>query len=90
MRTTLQGAVAYYTENSPRGEYVLIVEGGEEAGAPTTPTQVAPEAALSPEERVTYYCEAQGISRMAAMKLVAKEMGISKSELYRMLLPETE
>ncbi len=90
MRTTLHGAVAYYTENSPRGEYVLIVEGGEEAGAPAASAQAVPESDLSPEERVAYYCEAQGISRMTAMKLVAKEMGISKSELYRMLLPETE
>ena len=29
-RTTLGGAVTYYNENNPRGEYVLVVEGAPE------------------------------------------------------------
>ena len=88
VRTTLAGALALYAEKNPRGEYVLIVEGGDEAGICITETQQSATANMSPEERVAYYCEAQQLSRMAALKLVAKEMGISKSELYRMLLPE--
>lgn len=32
MRTTLSGAVAYYRENDPRGEYVLVLAGRPSAG----------------------------------------------------------
>ncbi|MBQ8350964.1 MAG: 16S rRNA (cytidine(1402)-2'-O)-methyltransferase [Clostridia bacterium] len=90
LRTTLEGAVALYHEKKPRGEYVLIVEGGEEAGAALPAMEQDPTADMTPEERVDYYCRTQGVARMAAMKLVAKDMGISKSELYRMLLPGDE
>lgn len=87
LRTTLSGALAIYEEKAPRGEYVLVLEGGEEAGnAPAAATPAG--EGLSPEARVDLYCETQGISRMASIKLVAKEMGIPKSELYRMLLPD--
>ena len=31
MRTTLGEAVARYTENAPRGEFVVVVEGAQQA-----------------------------------------------------------
>ena len=84
-RTTLQDAVAFYRENQPRGEYVLILEGGESAGITVFPITPSPTEYLSPEEKVEYYCREKGLSRMEATKMAAKEMGISKSELYRLL-----
>ena len=89
-RTTLAEAVAYYEENSPRGEYVLVLEGGESAGIPTPAEQPADTPARTPAEQVAYYCETRGITRMESMKLVARELGISKSELYARLLKEEE
>lgn len=84
-RTTLQEAVEFYKKNQPRGEYVLIVEGGEAVGLPFSPVPPSPTKDLSPEEKVEYFCREKGLSRMDATKMAAKEMGISKSELYRLL-----
>ncbi len=80
-RTTLKNAVAYYSANEPRGEYVLVVEGF--CGA-----QISEEAesliSLTPEDHVAEY-EKQGLSRMDAIKKAAKDRGMSKSELYKIL-----
>ena len=84
LRTTLGGAVAYYTQNEPRGEYVLVIEGGAEVEEPS-PT--AALAALSPAEHVAYY-EKQGLKRMDAIKQAAKDRGVPKNELYRILCEE--
>ena len=84
-RTKLQDAVEFYKKNQPRGEYVLIVEGSEAVGLPFSPVPPSPTKDLSPEEKVEYFCREKGLSRMDATKMAAKEMGISKSELYRLL-----
>ena len=84
LRTTIAGALTHYTENEPRGEYVLIVAGGStpsEAAAPS------PLLSISPEEHVAYY-EKQGHTRMEAIKKAAKERGMPKNELYRILHQE--
>lgn len=80
-RTTLGEAIAFYSANEPRGEYVLIVDGyhGE-----IVDDQVASLISLSPEEHVAYY-ENEGLSRMDATKRAAKDRGMSKSELYKIL-----
>lgn len=80
-RTTLGGAVDHYAQNDPRGEYVLIIEGTDK-----TPVdeETSARASLSPEEHVAYY-ESTGLSRMDAIKAAAKERGVPKNELYRLL-----
>ena len=80
-RTTLGEAVAFYAVNEPRGEYVLIVEGfsGE-----VIDEGVQQMLSLSPEEHVAKY-EAEGMARMDAIKRAAKDRGMSKSELYKIL-----
>lgn len=79
MRTTLAQAVAYYTQHEPRGEYVLVIEGG-------TAVAVSPEIiSVSAEERVAYYIES-GMSKKDAIKTAAKECGISRNELYDKML----
>ncbi len=81
MRTTLGKAVEYYEANEPRGEYVLVVEGfsGE-----LIDDSVVPLLSLSAEEHVASY-EATGMARMDAIKRAAKDRGMSKSELYKIL-----
>ncbi len=83
MPITLEGALAYYEENEPRGEYVLVIQGKsleekkEEA--------VLAWKEISIEEHMQYY-EGQGIERKEAMKRVAKDRNIGKRDVYRMLL----
>ena len=81
--TTLSEAIAYYEENEPRGEYVLVLDG-------KSMEALAEEArqsfeAMSLEEHMTFY-EEQGIPRKDAMKLVAKDRGVSKRDIYNALL----
>lgn len=84
LRTTLARAIAFYEEHTPRGEYVLILEGEESMGLAPADHSPSPTESMSPAERVTHY-EGEGLSRMDAIKRAAKEMGIPKSELYSLL-----
>ena len=77
-RTTLACAIALYEVKEPRGEYVLILEGADEAGVSVTVTD---ESAIPPEERVKKYVS-EGLGKMDAIKKVAKELGVPKSEIY--------
>ena len=83
IRTTLGEAVRYYEGNEPRGEYALIVEGADEAGVSVTSSE-NPLLSLSPEEHIAHY-EAEGLSRMDATKKAAKDRGMTKSELYKLV-----
>lgn len=80
-RTNLGDALSYYESNEPRGEYVLVVEGfsGE-----IVSEEIKENNSLSPEEHVKKY-EAEGMSRMDAIKRAAKDRGMTKSELYKIL-----
>ena len=80
-RTTLGEAVAFYSTNEPRGEFVLVVEGfsGESISDETSAL-----LSLPPEEHVAKY-ERDGLARMDAIKKAAKDRGMSKSELYKIL-----
>ena len=79
IRTTLGDAVAYYGEREPRGEYVLVIEGGSKICADEA------VAAVSAVERVAYYME-NGMSKKDAIRTAAKECGVSKNDLYDQLL----
>ena len=73
-RTTLGEAMAWYAENPPRGEFVLVVEGAAE-GAKVQPTL---EEGLA---RVAQLRE-EGLSLKDAARQAAKETGLPKNELY--------
>ena len=79
-RTTLEGAVNVYKEREPRGEYVLVVEGGS-----GNETEENPLRSLSPEEHVAHY-EKLGMKRMDAIKAAAKDRGMSKSDFYKLVI----
>ena len=80
IRTTLGESVKYYEEREPRGEYVLVVEGSDGKVA-----EESPLLSLSPEDHVAHY-EKSGMKRMDAIKAAAKDRGMSKSDLYKMLV----
>ena len=73
-RTTLGEAAAWYEENPPRGEFVLVVEGAAEC-CRETPTL---EQGL---ERIAQL-RAGGMSLKDAARQAAKETGLPKNELY--------
>ncbi len=75
LRMTLSEAVAYYAEREPRGEYVLVIEGGNASSVGNEAT------AMSVEDAVAYYL-GQGMSRNEAIKAAAKATGLSRSEVY--------
>lgn len=81
--TTISECLNYYKDNEPRGEYVLVVDG-------KTFEEIRKEEqqsweSMSIEEHMAVY-ENQGIDRKEAMKLVAKDRGISKRDVYQALL----
>ena len=80
IRTTLGEAVRYYEEREPRGEYVLVLDGADGSAV-----QESPLLSFSPEEHVAHY-EKTGMKRMDAIKAAAKDRGMSKSELYKILV----
>ena len=75
MRTTLLGACEYYKENSPRGEYVLVIEGGECKAAASFWEN------MSISEHVDHYIES-GLSKNDAIKAAAKDRGVPKNAVY--------
>lgn len=81
--TTLKEAVSYYTEKEPKGECVLVIEGRSRAQMKAEEQARWEEMELP--EHMAYY-EDQGISHKEAMKLVAKDRGIGKRDVYKMLL----
>lgn len=74
MRTTLGEALRYYQENSPRGEYVLIVGGA----APQVEEAPSMEVCL---QRVAALRES-GMSLKDAVKTVSKDTGVARNVLY--------
>ena len=82
MPTTLKQAISYYETNEPRGEYVLVIEG--KSRKEIREEEIASWEHKSIEEHMAYY-EDQGIEHKEAMKLVAKDRGVGKREIYSML-----
>ena len=80
VKTTLGEAIAFYRENDPRGEYVLVVAGAAPAAVqdapPTREDVVAPARAL----------QAGGLPPAAAAKQAAAGTPYPKGEIYKALV----
>ena len=83
MPTTLEQAIAYYTEKDPRGEYVLVIEG--HSLEKQAQEKQADWQEMSIADHMKYY-EETGISHKDAMKKVAVDRGVGKREIYQALL----
>ncbi|MBP3370408.1 MAG: 16S rRNA (cytidine(1402)-2'-O)-methyltransferase [Clostridia bacterium] len=82
-RTTLEGAVALYSEREPRGEYVLVIEGGDESEG-----KVNKEFSdMTPEQAVDHFM-AEGMSKNDAIKSAAKALGMTRNQLYAILIKD--
>ncbi len=87
-RTTLLQAVSFYQEQEPRGEFALVI-GGRDKGEMIREKQDRIRENLSLEDHMRQYLE-RGLSRKEAMKAVAKERGMAKRDVYRLLLEEDD
>ncbi len=76
-RFTLKKAVEYFTENPPRGEYVLIVD-----GAPEIRTEYTIEDALKIARKLVD----EGHSSSSAAKEAAAATGVKKGEIYKQMV----
>ena len=81
--TTLEEVQDRYISEEPRGEHVLIIAGKTREELQEEKQQAWNE--LTIEAHMAHY-ESQGIDRKEAMKLVAKDRGISKRDVYQELL----
>ena len=81
-RTTLAEAAKYYRENTPKGEFVLVIEGAKE--------QQEEEMSLEQAVELARELIQQGHSSSEAAKQVAQLSGKKKGELYRLLMEEKD
>lgn len=83
--TTMEDALLYYREQEPKGECVLVIE-----GISFETIEKEKEASwqeISVQEHMERYLSS-GMDKKEAMKQVAKDRGISKRDVYQMLLEE--
>ena len=76
---TVQEHLNWYSENPPKGEFVLVIEGGDgftEGGQDLM--------SLPLEDHMAHY-EDQGMGEKEAMKQVARDRGVSKRDIYNEL-----
>ncbi len=79
-RTTLSQAIAYYKENAPRGEYVIVIEGAEKVKSVFWEN-------MSYAEHVQYYID-KGMDKNSAIKSAAKDREVPKNEVYQAVIKE--
>ena len=82
-QTHIAEACEYYQENAPKGECVLVIEGRSREELRAEEQEQWEQMPL--EAHMEHY-ESQGMDHKSAMKRVAKDRGVSKRDIYRMLL----
>ena len=80
-RTDLSSAAAFYSENEPRGEYVLVMEGSAD--------EEAFWSGMTVGEHAAFYISG-GMTKMDAVKAVAKDRGMAKNIIYKTLLGSSQ
>jgi len=86
-RTTFEDALKLYETQEPKGECVIVIEGKRIADIQDE--QVKSWEEMPMEEHMAIY-EGQGVERKEAMRLVAKDRGISKRDVYQYLMNRKE
>lgn len=83
--TTFQEACAYYDNNEPKGEYVLVIQG--KSREIIKQEEVKSWEVMTIEEHMKVYTD-KGMDKKEAMKVVAKDRGVSKRDIYNELLKQ--
>lgn len=84
-QTTLKDALVRYEEEEPKGECVIVIEG--RSFQEKREEKERSWEQMSIKEHVAFY-ENQGIERKEAMRMAAKDRGISKRDVYQCLIKE--
>lgn len=85
-KTDLEKALDWYRENPPKGECVLVLEG--KSREEIKEEERSKWEDMSVPEHMEFYLK-QGVEKKEAMKQVAKDRGVSKREIYGILLQES-
>lgn len=83
VRTTIGEAIAYYETHEPKGEYVLVIAGKSKEAQIEEARRKWDGVSLN--EHMQIYLD-KGMDKKDAMKAIAKDLGISKREVYGKLL----
>lgn len=83
--TTFEEACAYYDNNEPKGEYVLVIQG--KSREIIKQEEVKSWEVMTIEEHMKVYT-GKGMDKKEAMKAVAKDRGVSKRDIYNELLKQ--
>ncbi len=81
-KDSLENLLAFYGENPPKGEFVVIVGGAD--AEKLRQEEIEGWESISLEEHMKKYTDS-GMSEKDAMKQVAKDRGVSKREIYALL-----
>lgn len=81
-KDSLENLLAFYSENPPKGEFVVIVGGAD--AEKLRQEEIEGWESISLEEHMKKYTDS-GMSEKDAMKQVAKDRGVSKREIYALL-----
>ncbi|MCI8515411.1 MAG: 16S rRNA (cytidine(1402)-2'-O)-methyltransferase [Hungatella sp.] len=82
-QTTLEEALSRYGDEEPKGECVIVLEGIGWRERQEAQRDVWEE--MTVEEHVNFY-ESQGMERKEAMRMTAKDRGISRRDVYQLLM----
>lgn len=83
LQLSLDEGLAYFQENEPKGEFVVVLEGADIRQLEEKEKQKWEQVSL--EEHMGQYLS-QGMERKEAMKAVAKDRGMTKNQVYRELM----
>ncbi|HOJ09182.1 MAG TPA: 16S rRNA (cytidine(1402)-2'-O)-methyltransferase [Clostridiales bacterium] len=85
IRCTLSEAISKYEEESPKGEFVIILEGVDDSSAVNEERRLWEDTDIKKHMEIYLH---QGLSRKDAMKKVAEDRGVSRREVYQSLIEE--
>ena len=79
----MEEIIEYYEKNNPRGEYVLVLDGINKTKRIQEEQKNWKE--IDVEDHMKIY-EEKGLCKKDAMRQVARDRGISRREVYKLLL----
>ena len=81
IRTTLSGACALYEEREPRGEYVLVIEGGTATQEEESKEVTTDELRKALDKKIL-----AGMKKNEAIRAVAEMYGLTRNDVYSRLI----
>ncbi|MPW25291.1 16S rRNA (cytidine(1402)-2'-O)-methyltransferase [Alkalibaculum sp. M08DMB] len=79
-RGSISRAIDHFQQKNPRGEFVIVIEGHKK-----TISEELEWENISIEEHLAYYLN-QNIERKETVKLIAKDRGVPKREIYEQIM----